>query len=559
MQIFSFLKLWLNIIRNSIATLKRQSSLKILFILFCSIIFLATEFFICHKTFLFIRDFPGVGSIVSDRLMYLFYFILFLMLIFSNAITAYSTIYRSKDTELLFTYPLSAASIFRYKFIESNVLSSWAFLVLLVPFMASYGIANNANNYLYPLLFLFFIPFLMVTASIGACVTMFLVNVLSGKKVKGIIFLIGGLTVFCIYIFIKKIKFQEADQTLEIFILNQMLPNIHLSHSPILPSYWMVEAILKASRSEFKDALFYFLLLLSSALFFMEVLTSLSARFYLKSWQEMRSQTKKRLFIMHKGVIERLRPIFLIFGRPFCGLITKDMKLFWRDPMQWSQFAIFFGILAVYFVNIRNFSYNMLDPFWKNICAFLNLSATLLTLGSLSTRFLFPQISLEGSKFWIIGLSSLGLKKVLYEKFWSNVIICLFITEPLLIISNKMLGISGIIEFSFIWVVFIMNLALVGLSIGLGAAFPDFKSENPASIVSGFGGTLTLILSIGFILITVFLLMLPFQLFLKGHISTYVDLKKTVLLSLSLISVAGIILSIAPLMYGERRLAKMEF
>ena len=37
--------------------------------------------------------------------------------------------------------------------------------------------------------------------------------------------------------------------------------------------------------------------------------------------------------------------------------------------------------------------------------------------------------------------------------------------------------------------------ALVAL-VGLGAIFPDYRETNPARIVSGFGGTLTLILSI---------------------------------------------------------------
>ena len=220
---------------------------------------------------------------------------------------------------------------------------------------------------------------------------------------------------------------------------------------------------------------------------------------------------------------------------------------------------MFFGILGVYFVNIRNFSYNMLEPFWKNICAFLNLSAILLTLGSLSTRFIFPQISLEGNKFWVIGLSPLGLRKMLYVKFWASFAVCLFVTESLLIISNKMLAISGFIEVCFVWIVFIMNLALIGLSMGLGAAFPDFKSENPARIVSGFGGTLTLMISICFILAAVVFAILPFQLFLKGYIATYADLKKDVIFSVSLISMAGLAICILPLLYGEKKLKRAEF
>ncbi len=559
MKINAFLKLWMDVFRNSIVMLKKQSSLKIFFILFCSLLFLVVEFLICYAAFSFMRGVPEVGSIIVERLMYLFYFALFLMLIFSNAIITYATIYISKDTEMLFSYPLRPGTVFRYKFIESTVLSSWAFLVILVPFMVSFGMANHADRALYIFMFLYFIPFLIIAGTIGSSLTMLLVKLLPQNKLKAVIFLIGLSAVLVIYKSIKRVGFEESGQTMEIFILNQMLPNIHMSHSPFLPSYWMAEGILKVSSKEFKDAFYYFLLLLSTSLFFTEILINFAEKFYLISWQEVHSQSREKIFRIGRGIIERIRPLFKIFGMDSRGLIIKDMKLFWREPMQWTQFVIFFGILGVYFVNIRHFSYNMLQPFWKNICAFLNLSAILLTLGSLSTRFIFPQISLEGNKFWIIGLSPLGLKKILYEKFLASFTASFFITESLLIISNRMLGISGMLEVCFIWVVFIMNLALIGLSIGFGAAFPDFKSENPAKIVSGFGGTLTLMASIGFILIAVMVTIFPFQLFLKGHISTYMDLKKAVMFSMVLVSVIGLGLCIFPLLYGKKKLAAMEF
>ncbi|MBU1061123.1 MAG: hypothetical protein KJ952_00160, partial [Candidatus Omnitrophica bacterium] len=408
-------------------------------------------------------------------------------------------------------------------------------------------------------LILLFIPFLILASSIGSGFTLLLARIMPRKRLKGIMIFIGISTVFFIYLAMKKIRVEEPSQTLEIFILNKILPDFRMSYSPFLPSYWMVKGILSSSRGLFQASFFYFLLLLSSALFFTEILMRFASRSYLNAWVEMRSRTKEKLFILHKGIIEKLRPIFGIFGRDICGLVTKDMKLFFRDVSQWSQFLIFFGLLGIYFLNIRNFSYNLLAPFWRNICAFLNLTATLLTLGSLSTRFVFPQISLEGNKFWIIGLSPVGFKKVLYQKFWTSVVVSLFITESLIIVSHRMLGITGLMMYASLWAVFITNFALVGLSVGLGASFPDFKSENPARIVSGFGGTLTLMLSIGFILITGVLIMIPFQLFLKGHISTYTYLKKAIVFSLSIVFALGLTLCIVPLLYGKMRLLKAEY
>ena len=49
-----------------------------------------------------------------------------------------------------------------------------------------------------------------------------------------------------------------------------------------------------------------------------------------------------------------------------------------RDPAQWSQFLIFFGLLAFYFANIRRLSYDGQTPYWRNLVSFLNLAVTAL-------------------------------------------------------------------------------------------------------------------------------------------------------------------------------------
>ena len=85
-------------------------------------------------------------------------------------------------------------------------------------------------------------------------------------------------------------------------------------------------------------------------------------------------------------------------------LILKDLRTFRRDPAQWSQFLIFFGLLAFYFINIRRLSYDVEKPYWRNLISFLNLSVTALILSTFTSRFIFPLLSLEGRNFWILGL-----------------------------------------------------------------------------------------------------------------------------------------------------------
>src|ERR1700690_3137540 len=90
-------------------------------------------------------------------------------------------------------------------------------------------------------------------------------------------------------------------------------------------------------------------------------------------------------------------------GGPLGGgtLLVKDFPLFRRDPVQWSQFIISFGLLALYVVNIRRLSY---IPNYSAMIGFLNLAVVGLILSTFTTRFIFPMISLEGRRLWILGL-----------------------------------------------------------------------------------------------------------------------------------------------------------
>ena len=51
-----------------------------------------------------------------------------------------------------------------------------------------------------------------------------------------------------------------------------------------------------------------------------------------------------------------------------------------------------------------------------------------------------------------------------------------------------------------------MTFSLTGLAIGLGALYPNFREDNPTKIVSGFGGTLCLVMSFVYIVVSVTLL-----------------------------------------------------
>src|SRR5207237_6362628 len=125
------------------------------------------------------------------------------------------------------------------------------------------------------------------------------------------------------------------------------------------------------------------------------------------------------------------------------ALVGKDVRVFWRDTSQWSQFVIFFGLLGLYVLNLRSVTYDWNSPYWASFVSFLNLGASSMTLATLTTRFVFPQFSLEGKRLWIVGMVPYGLKRVLLEKFWLSSFSTMAITLTLALTSSWMLNVPA--------------------------------------------------------------------------------------------------------------------
>jgi ABC-2 type transport system permease protein len=60
----------------------------------------------------------------------------------------------------------------------------------------------------------------------------------------------------------------------------------------------------------------------------------------------------------------------------------------------------------------------------------------------------------------------------------------------------------------------VLCMGLSGIAVGLGARMPDLRESSPSKISSGFGGTLSLVLSSLFIMVVVIVAALPSHLFL---------------------------------------------
>ncbi len=103
------------------------------------------------------------------------------------------------------------------------------------------------------------------------------------------------------------------------------------------------------------------------------------------------------------------------------------------------------------------------------------------------------------------------------------------------------------------------SIGLVGLSIGLGTVYPDFKEDNSAKIVSGFGGTLNFIIALLYVSFIIILFAVPYFSFeIHGAISGH-TFHLLLLFAWTASLIATIAVGILPMILGYRKLENMDF
>jgi len=312
----------------------------------------------------------------------------------------------------------------------------------------------------------------------------------------------------------------DASETRVLAVLDKMLMRTRFAQYPWLPSYWASASVLHWGSGAVAASGFLMLVLLSHALFFgMLSFTCTGNLFYHASsavnsrgsifagWKWLRPVgAKSRKARPWPGLAEWLVDRLFWLRQDVRALIVKDMRMFWRDTTQWAQSLMLFGLLTAYIFNLRHFSQQLNQLFWVHLVSYLNLGACSLNLATLTTRFVYPQFSLEGKRLWIVGMAPLGLARVVKTKYWLATVTSLSVTLSLIWLSCHMLEMPWDRIAYFAVAITIMTFTLTGLAVGLGTLYPNFKEENPSKIVSGFGGTFCLVLSFLYILGSVVLL-----------------------------------------------------
>ena len=528
---------------------------------------------------LFVLFYQGFGYLswmhtdVVQPLYNTFFLALMVMLVFSSGIILYNSLFCSSETTFLLTTPVRTERIYQYKFQEAVWFSSWGFVLLGSPTLVAYGLVSDAPWYYFALLLPFIVAFVHIPAAVGGMLCLLIVYRAPSIRLHALALAIVAAAVTMAWLVWSTLSEAESDLMTSHWF-QELFARLQFTEQRLLPSWWLSTGLLEASRPAalihsgdppWAQSLMFLALLMSHALFLNLLGTWLSGRIYREAYSRLYDQPSSRRRASAWWLDGAVGYGAVFLPQEVRLLLVKDFRLFRRDPIQWSQFLIFFGLLGFYFVNIRRFSYH---ANYSAMIGFLNLAVVGLILSTFTTRFIFPMVSLEGRRLWILSLLPIRRESILWSKFLFAAIGSLVPCTLLVLLSDLMLQIETIWVLTHQLSCIMLCLGLSGIAVGLGAKMPDLRAHSPSKIAAGFGGTLNLVLSAAYIVVIVLLTALPVHLHLAGQQEGTSFLESAIHFAGSPLGIAvgiistvllGLVATIWPMWAGFRSFRRLEF
>lgn len=497
-------ELWLlsrvrwQITRNSLRLALRQHYWRLLCLTLVASLCFVSAYIFFYRILHHIATMPEeLGPLLMAQLLTMVFLTFFSMLVFSNTITSLSTIYLSSDLLLLMSSPLRLTNVFIAKFFQTVLYSSWMVLLFGCPLFIAFGQVQHATLSYYVWIIPTLIPFFGIPAGLGMLCTMVLMRYFPARQTHKALTVLSVCFMAALIMFIRFLRPERLVRETSDVLLVQFLDSLKTPDLPLLPSTWATKAFLTASQALPGSPLSHVALLWGGALLVFGVSIWVASQVYYTGWSggatALRRPTPRRTWR-----IERLlRPVLRCCTPTTRGLLLKDLKLFFRDPAQWSQLLLLGALAIIYLYNIRNLPLHTL--FLKNLISIINLGLAGFVLSAVAVRFVFTSTSIEGRSFWLVLASPIAFRSFLREKFMMYLVPLLVLAETLVVCSNLLLNADTYLMIFAVLVILLMTCALTGLGVGLGAMYPHFEYDNIAQTAASMGGLLYMALSLAFI------------------------------------------------------------
>ncbi len=534
---------------------EKRPKLKLAILGSVGVCFWIGAFLISLKVLNYFKGILELGDILAYKLLSMMFVFFFSLLIFSGILACLSRLYLARDLFLVHSSPAPGYKIFIARWMESTFDSSWMVVLYSFPVLVAYGTVYEAGLLFYGISVAAMVCLSLVCSSVSAFFVMLAVVAVPANRVRTI-FVFLGLSLFLVLYMAFRLLRPERLVDPEVFVTALVyLKAMDTSASPFLPSTWVYDGVKAALTGHGRQAFFHIALASSFAglLFCLNVL--FAGSFYFKGFSKAQT-APARLF----GKSRRGKSLFRFLPARVRALAEKEIKTFFRDQTQWTQIVLVAALVVIY---VYNFKVLPLEKapiqtiYLQNLFAFLNMGLAAFVLTAVTARFAFSAISTETEAFWFVKSAPIDMKTYLWIKFGIYFLPLLILAEILIVATNIMLQATPFMMALSVATILVTTPAVVAMGIGLGAAYPNFKSENPAQAVTSYGGLLFMLVSAAYICLVIVLEAGPvYKIFMAGVKDKPLSLYEWIWVWGSFL--AALLLSVAcflwPMKLGIRRL-----
>lgn len=423
------------------------------------------------------------------------------LLFFSNVVTALSSYFLSEDMQLIQALPISLRRVFYFRFADTLLGSSWMILIFGLPVLLAYGIVHHGGPLFYLIAFFGLGAWLLPPAALGVMVANLLVRGFSARRIRELAGLVGGVFMIVLLLVIRGLRPERLVDAQAFETLAEFIAVVRAPDAAWLPSTWLTDTTmwalgLDADRPQLSLALLFF-----TGPAMVVLCRWLTAPLWFEAWT--RAQEAPRKAASRSVIVNRLIDGSTAWlQEPARALLRKDIRIFLREPGQWTQGMMLLGLIVIYLYSVRSLPFEAIPirtTLMKNAVAFLNVGVAGAVLAALSVRFHFIAVSQEGRAFWLMHSSPVSASGYLRSKFVTGLVPTVIVGELLVLSTNAMLGVEPIYAWIAGGTIACLSVALCGLAVGLGATFPNFRADSAARMASGPGAILFMVVALIFV------------------------------------------------------------
>ena len=462
----------------------------------------------------YLIDDVKIGLYLLHRFFFVVLFLIFMTVNIGNMVVSYSTFFKNNEVAFLLTKPISFTKVFLIKFLDNFFYSSSTLLLMVTASLTGYASYFGLPWYFIPIAVVFLIlPFLLIAGTLGAITLLFIMMLASKfglKKILASIAILYGAFIILFYTFSSPVQLVT-----NVF---KYIPNLDnyfgFLESPIiklLPNHWVADAFYWISVGKLVAAGWNFYLLILVALLFVMFALLFANKWFYRTWVVFLSVSNE-LSNKKKTSVKS----FFSFGKESSlnpsneALLKRELLLFIRDPSQWTHFLVMIFLIVIFILSISSIDISFLNTYntyLKTMVYLIIYLFNVFLIATMSLRFIFPLVSLEGETVWKIRSSPLNNKKVMLTRLSIYFFVIFTIGQLLNFVSNYQFP-------AVILIISQLNTALVTITLvsfnfGMGSLYANFKEKNPIRVASSQGASLTFLFTIIFLVFLILLLFAP--------------------------------------------------